>query len=56
MTKAMCEKIMKTANILVLPIASAIAVWVDFDAAVYSTAIVGAIDGVLQCVEVFLKK
>lgn len=56
MTKKICENVIKTVNILATPIAAAIAVWVDFDTAVYVAAIAQVINSAMQCISVFLKK
>lgn len=56
MTKQFCENVIKTVNILAAPIAAAIAVWVDFDVAVYVAAIAQMINSAMQGISVFLKK
>lgn len=48
------DKVIKTLNVLVVPITTIIAIWWDFDAAVYVAATVAAINGVLECVELYL--
>lgn len=57
MTKTeIIDKVMATLNVLVIPVTSIIAIWWDFDAAVYVAATVAAINGVLECVELYMKK
>lgn len=57
MTKTeIIDKCIKTLNVLVIPVTTIIAIWWDFDAAVYVSATVGAINGVLELIELYLKK
>lgn len=50
------DKIMETLNIWAVPVSATIALWWGFDATVYVLAIVGAINGVLDCVKkLFIK-
>lgn len=49
------NKIEETVNVLILPITAIIAIWWEFDVAVYVSAIAGALNGVLECVKMFIK-
>lgn len=53
--KETIEKIIKTVEYLIVPVAGVAAIW-GFDISVYVAAVAGAIIGVLKCVEVFVKE
>ena len=50
------DKIMETLNIWAVPVSATIALWWGFDVSVDVLAVVGAINGVLDCVKRFIKK
>lgn len=53
--KETIEKIIKTVEYLIVPVAGVAAIW-GFDISVYVSAVAAAIIGVLKCVEVFVKE
>ena len=53
-TTEIIDKIIKTLDVLLIPVTTIIAIWWDFDAAVYVAATVAAINGVLECLEVYM--
>jgi hypothetical protein len=53
--KDIIDKIIQTLNILVIPVSTIIGIWTSLDAGVYVAAVVAAINGVLECVKLFIK-
>lgn len=56
MTKAICDKIIKTCNYLAAPVATVVAIWADIDVSVYCAAGFGALASVFEFVKLCLKK